>query len=294
MDHSFKFDHWTDDICLHIRLDNDTTSFGGEELPSIISAWSASIPHPNCKGAPVAKMIQRRFTMPRMQSLCIWEDTGDSIARHIWDAGLMLADFLRRSYNQGYDGLQGLDDILRISRRSNVHVIELGTGCGIVGIALAQLLPKVRVVLTDLPDAMERVHTNIEDMPQDKKGCMSFHVVDWSANLPPTIAKEHFDLIVAADCTYNPSTAPSLVQTFVSLASSSPEACILVAMKVRHPAEAVFFELMKAGELMQSGHASIPLPTPRGEEDAVEEQCIDVYTFRRLKGGQVCGAMRRR
>lgn len=57
----------------------------GSDLPSIISAWSDALDPP--KGAHEAtKTVERRFTPLSNRVLSIWEETGESIARHIWYA----------------------------------------------------------------------------------------------------------------------------------------------------------------------------------------------------------------
>jgi hypothetical protein len=53
-------------------------------LPGIISAWSAPFDGFNSKQADL--LVERRFKFPDVGALSIWEETGDSIARHIWYA----------------------------------------------------------------------------------------------------------------------------------------------------------------------------------------------------------------
>ena len=53
------------------------------EPPSIISAWSGLIDVP--KGINEAeKKVERRFTPLSNRTLSIWEETGESIACHLW------------------------------------------------------------------------------------------------------------------------------------------------------------------------------------------------------------------
>jgi hypothetical protein len=53
------------------------------EPPSIISAWSGLLDPP--RGLLNAeKNVERRFTPLSNRTLSIWEETGDSIARHLW------------------------------------------------------------------------------------------------------------------------------------------------------------------------------------------------------------------
>jgi methylase of polypeptide subunit release factors len=84
----------------------------------------------------------------------------------------------------------------------NTYVMELGTGCGIVGIAIAQVLAGTNVLLTDLPEAQEIVDRNMKQSELTNDSKLRFEELDWSADLPLQL-QLHVDLILAADCTYN-------------------------------------------------------------------------------------------
>ena len=51
-----------------------------ESRPGVISAWSA----PFVPAQEAAKLVERRFMLPRGPQVSIWEETGESIARHLW------------------------------------------------------------------------------------------------------------------------------------------------------------------------------------------------------------------
>ena len=92
---------------------------------------------------------------------------------------------------------------------STLRILELGTGCGIVGIALAQTLQNASVTLTDLPEAQEIVQRNIDEATTAENSSLEFLELDWdSAALPSELqVKENpISLVVAADCTYNPDS----------------------------------------------------------------------------------------
>jgi hypothetical protein len=66
---------------------SDAVSESADPLASngrhiIVSAWSASLILED--GAQAEKLVERRFDMGDSPSLHIWEETGNSIARHIW------------------------------------------------------------------------------------------------------------------------------------------------------------------------------------------------------------------
>ena len=140
------------------------------------------------------------------------------------------------------------------------HVIELGAGCGIVGIYLASTFPNCNCVLTDLPEATEIMRLNMGRATPAVRGKVSGMVLDWEEELLPlSLQATTFDLIAVSDCTYNCDTVPALVRTMTLLVSISPSAIVLVAMKVRHESEAVFFKLMTENGFVQIEHVTASL-----------------------------------
>jgi hypothetical protein len=102
-----------------------------------------------------------------------------------------------------------LSKVLPPSRpNSGLHVLELGTGCGMVGITLAQTIPDAKVLLTDLLDAEEIVQRNINAASSLPDGSLKFQELDWGSGLPQAIqsSAHRLDLLIAADCTYNPDS----------------------------------------------------------------------------------------
>jgi methylase of polypeptide subunit release factors len=49
--------------------------------------------------------------------------------------------------------------------KKNLNVLELGAGCGIVGITLGACLPTSRILLTDLPEATDIIEHNLGILP---------------------------------------------------------------------------------------------------------------------------------
>jgi methylase of polypeptide subunit release factors len=98
--------------------------------------------------------------------------------------------------------------LLPSTRKPQLSVLELGTGCGMVGIAIAQTVSNSKVLLTDLPEAREIVERNIESALKAPDASLTFRELDWDAELPDDLKSisEPLDLVVAADCTYNPDS----------------------------------------------------------------------------------------
>ncbi len=157
-------------------------------------------------------------------------------------------------------------------------MLELGSGCGIIGIALASIRPNSHVILTDLPDAMELIEDNIAHSQLALGSRLSSMVLDWDRDLPEAITAEQFHLVLVCDCTYNPDSIPALVKTLSALMARSPTVMIVVANKIRHDSEISFFDQMADVGLTEVEQLRIPL-----DGDYVEEtehaQNIDIHVY---------------
>ena len=156
-------------------------------------------------------------------------------------------------------------------------MIELGSGTGITGIAFAQAYPGCDMVLTDMPEAQELIELNRLGMTTDDQSRVRFQPLEWGPGLPPAVEEQSFDLILLSDCTYNSSSAPSLVRTLTALVSRTESAKVIMATKVRHPTETVFFELIGQAGMEVIAHDIVPLP--RNARD--EPSAVDIYVFQR-------------
>jgi methylase of polypeptide subunit release factors len=98
--------------------------------------------------------------------------------------------------------------LLHSTEASPLTILELGTGCGIVGIALAQTISNANILLTDLPEAREIVQRNIDQASRAPGTKLSVLELDWDAQLPDESQSTltSVNLVVAADCTYNPDS----------------------------------------------------------------------------------------
>jgi predicted O-methyltransferase YrrM len=92
--------------------------------------------------------------------------------------------------------------LLPSSSAGALKVLELGTGCGIVGIAIGQVIRGSRVLLTDLVEAQEIIDRNIGLANLTNGSILAFQELDWDNNLSVSL-QSSYDLILAADCTYN-------------------------------------------------------------------------------------------
>ena len=171
-----------------------------------------------------------------------------------------------------------LKKLLLSSTSKPLNALELGSGCGIVGIALSQLLPNCNVLLTDLPEAMDILRINTEGLDPKPGSKVEYVELNWEDELSTSLSEKEFDLILISDCTYNADSLPALVKTVSRLTSVSKEAHIVVSMKVRHDSEVVFFDLMSKAGLRSIRHDTVILPDKTRNEDELDK--IEVYDFR--------------
>ena len=194
------------------------------------------------------------------------------------DAGLALAACLGHIVSQP-NPMPSLSNLLK---HNSLRVIELGSGCGIVGLEFAHLFPASDVLLTDLPEAMDILNHNISKAKfSSTRGRVAAAILDWDKTLPDEIAKNHYDLLIVSDCTYNSDSIPALVGTLTALIAASPAALIVISMKVRHDSEAVFFDMMAEAELIEIDSITIELPDRIREETEQPLEVVDVYVYRK-------------
>ena len=153
-------------------------------------------------------------------------------------------------------------------------------GCGIVGLFVAAFAPvRCRCLLTDLPDAMEILSFNIRQARPAPGSSLDKAVLDWDQDLPGDVQQQKVDLVIVSDCTYNCDSVPALVKTLAAVVHRSPEALIVVSMKVRHSSEMIFFERMFNVGLIQIEHATVELPDSLQVMDGGAPRNIDIYVF---------------
>ncbi|KAJ5090695.1 hypothetical protein N7532_009379 [Penicillium argentinense] len=239
------------------------------EAPLVVAAFSA----PFSKKEPAEKLVERQFYVgdEPNERFKIWEETGNSIARHLWDAALASIMFLH-DVTKGIDvGMPALNQLLTSPRSGPLQIVELGSGCGMVGIGLTTMVENCNVLLTDMPEAEEIITRNVNQSKPKANSGARYQSLDW--NEPPAeLCNQALDLILVSDCTYNSDSQPALVSCMQALVRSSPEALVLVALKRRHESEAVFFDLMQSAGF-EGMHAKVALPAQNAQTDEIEMYC---------------------
>lgn len=274
--------------CMHVEvkgsgagsLKGQGTSNGFGFLPPIMDVWSSPL-NPTKGQMDSGRRVERRFASSSERTVSLLEDAGDSIARHLWDGSQALAQHIDQIISlQTPTTMPLLEYVLVSATYRKLHVLELGCGCGTVGIALAQSVPDCNVILTDLEEVAELVQANIARMRPAISSSASFEPLDWEADaLPKKILGRTNDLIIVSECTYNTDTLQPLVQTLVKLVARSPKAVIVVSTKTRHSSEAVFFEMMKEAGLVEGGSMRMGLPGVPGTGYADAATDVGLHCF---------------
>ena len=186
-------------------------------------------------------LIPRHFKAGASTELEILQDPSGSLGgghgATVWDSAIVLAGHLVLA---GQSGGQGKHTC------RGKRVLELGAGCGLVGLA-ASTLSASEVVLTDLPRELKLLRRNVEHNKLRKPGreCLvSVAELDWedvcrcgdSADVKGT-----FDLILGADIMYDRSIATALAATIRMF--SSHDTVVLIAHEHRkHCVDRSFLE----------------------------------------------------
>nr|POE63556.1 upf0665 family protein c23c4.06c [Quercus suber] len=267
--------------CLHIAIRNTDGKSSGF-LPPIVDIWSGAM-DPTKQHFESGLRVERRFTSLAERTVSLLEDAGDSIARHLWDGSQVLAQHIDQtiSLQAPASPLPLLEYVLVSATFRRLHLVELGCGCGSVGISIAQSIPDCDALLTDLPEVSELVNLNIARMQPAISARVRFQPLDWEdAALPEVLRRRTNDLIVVSECTYNSDTLQPLVNTLIALVERSPKAVIVVATKTRHESEKVFFDLMRNARFVEDGAMRFPLPGQPGDGYADWATDVGLHVFR--------------
>jgi Lysine methyltransferase len=256
---------------MHVASADTKTS---ELVPHILDVWSMAFEVADKQRAE--PLVDRELSISTTANLRIREETGESIARHIWDASLGFLLFLQKILNRSV-GASQVQTLISGKNKKTMRILELGSGCGIVGIAFTHLL-KCDMLLTDLDDATDILQTNIKLASPKAGSSLRAEVLDWSSDLHDS-RNVRYDLVLVSDCIYNPESSVYLVETLQRLARSSPQVLILVGFKRRHFADDVFFDHMKTANFDLLETDSIPLPHAASDYDATLP-AIEFYTYR--------------
>lgn len=156
--------------------------------------------------------------------------------------------------------MPALTQALRGHGSRQINVLELGAGCGIVGIAVAHCFPNCNVQLTDLAEAQDILSRNLNQPTPMKNSSLRSRTLDWHSDAVTASIESDLALVIVSDCTYNADSCPILVKTLARMSSTSPAVKVLIAMKRRHDSEDIFFDLMREAQMRMSEKTAVELP----------------------------------
>ena len=133
------------------------------------------------------------------------EEIGD-VGVVVWDAALVLLKYLEKSANESKINLK------------DKTVVELGAGTGCVGLVACAL--GANVMLTDLPEVVPLIQTNIDNNKNILSGTVECFEWNWKAI---DSCKHKFtnqiDMVLISDCIYYKDSLTDLVFAILHLCS---------------------------------------------------------------------------
>ncbi|CAG8454114.1 14267_t:CDS:2 [Acaulospora morrowiae] len=134
------------------------------------------------------------------QSLLSARGTTGSV---LWDSSIMLSRLMIT--NREWLGLS----------TEKTNVIELGSGCGLTGIALSS---HVRLMaLTDQASMIPHLWKNVKRNLGNQNSKVIVTELMWGEDIDKDIIRQHWDYVIASDCIFNESINVSFVETLVKL-----------------------------------------------------------------------------
>ena len=224
--------------------------------------------------APWARVVPLRGIAGR-RALSVHEeqDSTSVIASSTWDPGVLMAAYISeavlaaRAADPAATAAGGLRAILRgLSVGSSfcalsdapLRCVEVGSGCGIAGLALAAACPHSRVLLTDGdPRACALASKNVAN--NGLSGRVEARRLTWRSDCSADVAEACAviggppHIVLAADVVYREETFVPLVDTLVALcdADRASRAEVLFAYRPRVDDEHFFHLLEEAFEMTQ-------------------------------------------
>lgn len=138
----------------------------------------------------------------------------------MWDSGVVLGKFLEHAVDSGALVLQGK------------RVVELGSGCGLVG-CIAALLGG-DAILTDLPDRLRLLKKNVQVNVAggNARGSARVRELTWGDDLDPELIDPLPDVVLGSDVIYSEDAVEDLLCTLRQLSGS--QTTIFLAGELRN------------------------------------------------------------
>lgn len=145
----------------------------------------------------------------------------------MWDSGVVLGKFLEHAVDSGMLLLNGK------------KIVELGSGCGLVG-CIAALLG-AQVILTDLPDRLRLLKKNIETNLRhgDLRGSAIVTELTWGDDPDQELIQPFPDYVLGSDVIYSERAVGDLLDTLLQLCGT--QTTIFLAGELRNDSVLEYF-----------------------------------------------------
>ncbi|GMQ11689.1 hypothetical protein CsSME_00054215 [Camellia sinensis var. sinensis] len=144
----------------------------------------------------------------------------------LWDSGVVLGKFLEHAVESGMMLLQGK------------KVVELGSGCGLVG-CIAALLG-AEVILTDLPDRLRLLRKNVgTNLYGNVRGSAAVSQFVWGEEPDLELIQPLPDYVLGSDVIYGEDAVMDLLATLLELCGT--QTTIILAGELRNDAILEYF-----------------------------------------------------
>jgi predicted nicotinamide N-methyase len=222
--------------------------FSGFESPCSFSGKMALVPwvynNPRTITAdrqPLRQFLFQGKVIEVSQDVDAEINATQNTALRLWDGAFLLARYIENR------------DAFPIGFWSGLRCLELGAGCGLVG--LVAWLLGCDVTLTDLPCAtshtLRSVTANVARLAEadsvlaERKSSIRVKDYTWGEESPELRSCAPYDVILGSDIIYCAESASCLVDALKTM--SSENTLILLSYKRRCLGEEVFFDRLAAG-----------------------------------------------
>ena len=212
------------------------------------------------------KLIQHFMDTPVVQPRRKGGPKADLTGLKVWPVSLRLVEYMHTHLLPGVQQRAG---------ERPVRVLELGAGCGSLGIGLAAL--GLQVVLTDpgLPvkyseaeegNTLGWLRANVDANRELLGERASVAQLLWgdAAHMEAVQAHAPFDLVVGSDVLYDPDQYPALLRTLAAFTTERTD--VVLGFTRRHPGEARF---LKSAQRAFREVTTRDMPAVEGDRDGV-------------------------
>ena len=166
-----------------------------------------------------------RFLVPggAGDSIVVRQDPGNQTTGGcVWETSFLLAQWAHR-------------ELSARMRENSVRILEVGAGCGLLGLSLAAA--GARVLLTETAEAMSNLEHNVSQNPPRaaRGGAVATATLHWgdAGHMAQVAARGPFDLLLGTDVVYHEALVAPLLETLWNC--TGPSSRVWLCYQVRDP-----------------------------------------------------------